>query len=200
METADLMGVDPYVLMDQEAEKVRAGSNGLLYLPYLMGERTPHLDAIAKGVFFGLSAKHDKKDMIRAVMEGVVYSLRDCLEIIAGMGVNVSSIIATGGGGKSKLWKQMQADVYGKAITTLNSSEGPALGVALLAGVGTGVYKNVAEACDATVKVKNVQQPDMTLYEKYTKFYKVYGRLYSSLKKDYADLADTMGAVYGDGV
>lgn len=198
--TAELMGVDPYVLMDQEAEQVKAGSNGLLYLPYMMGERTPHLDPYAKGVFFGFSAKHDKRDMIRAVMEGVVYSLRDCLEIITGMGVNVSEIRASGGGGKSKLWKQMQADVFGTGITTINSGEGPALGVALLAGVGTGVYKNVAEACDTTIKVKNVQQPDMELYSKYSKFYTLYGQLYKSLKKDYRDLADIMKDVYESGV
>lgn len=198
--TAELMGVDPYVLMDQEADKVKAGSNGLLYLPYMMGERTPHLDPFAKGVFFGLSAKHDKRDMIRAVMEGVVYSLRDCLEIISGMGVNVSEIRASGGGGKSKLWKQMQADVFGTGITTINSGEGPALGVALLAGVGTGIYKNVAEACDTAIKVKNVQQPDMELYNKYSKFYTLYGQLYKSLKKDYRDLADIMKDVYESGV
>ena len=200
MSTAELMGIDPYVLMDQEAEKVRAGSSGLLYMPYLMGERTPHLDAYAKGVFFGLSAKHDKRDMIRAIMEGVTYSLRDCLEIIAGMGVNVSEIRASGGGGKSRLWRQMQADVFGTGITTINSSEGGALGVALLAGVGTGVYKNVAEACDIAIKVKSVQQPDMGLYSKYSKFYSLYGQLYKSLKKDYRDLADIMKDVYEDGV
>ncbi len=198
--TAELMEVDPYVLMDQEAEKVSPGSNGLLYLPYLMGERTPHLDAYAKGVFFGLSAKHDKRDMIRAIMEGVTYSLRDCLEIIAGMGVNVSEVRASGGGGKSKLWKQMQADVFGNPITTINSGEGPSLGVALLAGVGTGVYKSVAEACDIAIQVKNVQQPDMDLFGKYSKFYSMYGQLYKSLKKDYKDLADIMKDVYEDGV
>lgn len=197
--TAELMGTDPYVLMDREAERVRAGSNGLLYMPYLMGERTPHLDAYAKGVFFGLSAKHDKKDMIRAIMEGVTYSLRDCLEIIDGMGVNVSEIRASGGGGKSMLWRQMQADIFGNEITTINSSEGPALGVALLAGVGTGVYKNIAEACDTAIKVKSVQQPDMELYSRYSKFYGLYGQLYKSLKKDYKNLADIMKDVYEGG-
>ena len=137
---------------------------------------------------------------IRAVMEGVVYSLRDCLEIIAGMGVNVSEIRASGGGGKSKLWKQMQADIFGTGITTIHSGEGPALGVALLAGVGTGVYKNVIEACETAIKVKDIQQPDMELYSKYTKFYNLYGQLYKSLKKDYKDLADIMKDVYEGGV
>lgn len=189
---ADLMGIDPYVLMDQEAEKVPAGCSGLLYMPYLMGERTPHLDANAKGVFFGLSAKHEKQDMLRSVMEGVVYSLKDCLEIIKEMGVDISEVRASGGGGKSKLWRKMQADVFGTDITTINSSEGPALGVALLAGVGTGVYGSVAEACDATIKVKSRQEPDMALNARYSKFHTLYQRLYDSLKQDFKDLASLL--------
>lgn len=196
MAVAELMDLDPYVLMDKEAEKVPPGSNGLVYLPYLIGERTPHLDADAKGVFFGLSTVHRKSDMIRAVMEGVTYSLRDCLEIISGMGVSVKEVRASGGGGKSPLWKQMQADIFGTPITTINSSEGPAFGVALLAGVGTGVYSSVAEACDAAIKVKNVQQPDMELHKKYTKFYELYGQLYKSLKEDYKNLSKIMKSVY----
>jgi xylulokinase len=198
MATAELMDVDPYVLMDQEAERVLPGSNGLLYLPYLIGERTPILDADAKGVFFGLSTLHKKRDMIRAVMEGVTYSLRDCMEIIKEMGVEVSEVRASGGGGKSKLWKQMQADIFGTPMTTINSSEGPALGVALLAGVGTGVYSNVAQACDTAIKVKNIQQPDMALHEKYSKLYSLFGQLYRSLKNDFKDLSAIMKSVYGD--
>jgi xylulokinase len=187
--TAEQMDVDPYMLMDKEAEKVDAGCSGLIYLPYLMGERTPHLDPNAKGVFFGLSAKHEKRDMIRAVMEGVVYSLRDCLEIIKEMGVNVSEVRASGGGGKSPLWRQMQADVFGTEITTINSSEGPALGVALLAGVGAGVYSNINEACDKVIEVRTRQSADMELNSKYSKFYDIYKNLYSSLKKDFTDLS-----------
>ncbi|MCX7841456.1 MAG: xylulokinase [Clostridia bacterium] len=187
--TAELMKIDPYILMDQEAEKVDAGCNGLIYLPYMMGERTPHLDPDAKGVFFGLSAKHEKQDMIRSVMEGVVYSLRDCLEIIKEMGVDVTEVRASGGGGKSKLWRQMQADVFGTEITTINSSEGPALGVALLAGVGAGVYDSVPQACEAVIKVKTRQSADMALNAKYSRFYAIYRQLYKSLKQDYADLA-----------
>ncbi|NLK87919.1 MAG: xylulokinase [Clostridiaceae bacterium] len=195
MSVADLMDVDPYVLMDQEAEKVEAGSNGLIYLPYLIGERTPHLDADAKGVFFGLSTVHKKRDMIRSVMEGVVYSLKDCLGIISGMGVDVSEVRASGGGGKSKLWKQMQADIFGLPITTTNSSEGPALGVALLAGVGTGVYKSVAEACDTAIKAKNIQQPDEGNIGIYSKYYELYVKLYNSLKNDYKELSKILGSI-----
>ena len=191
---AELMGIDPYVLMDKEAEKVKPGCNGLIYLPYLMGERSPHLDAAAKGVFFGLSAKHEKQDMLRAVMEGVVYSLKDCLEIIKGMGVQINEVRASGGGGKSPLWRQMQADVFGAEVATTNSSEGPALGVALLAGVGTGLYASVAEACDTAIKVKNRQEPVGELNREYLKYYKIYGRLYSSLKQDYRELAAVLNA------
>jgi xylulokinase len=187
--TADLMKIDPYILMDQEAEKVSAGCSGLIYLPYLMGERTPHLDPYAKGVFFGLSAKHEKQDFVRAVMEGVVYSLKDCLEIIKEMGVEVSEVRASGGGGKSTLWRQMQADVFGTDIATIQSSEGPELGVALLAGVGVGIYNSVTEACDTTIKVKTKQSANMELNSKYQKFYEIYKRLYNSLKEDYKDLA-----------
>ncbi|MDP4180674.1 MAG: xylulokinase [Bacillota bacterium] len=187
--TAELMKIDPYILMDKEAEKSEPGCNGLIYLPYLMGERTPHLDPNAKGVFFGLSAKHEKQDMIRAVMEGVVYSLKDCLEIIKEMGVNVSEVRASGGGGKSPLWRQMQADILDAEITTINSSEGPALGVALLAGVGAGVYSNLNEACDAAIKVNGRQPSDIELTKKYNKFYNIYKSLYGSLKKDFIELS-----------
>ena len=187
--TAAGMDVDPYQLMDKQAALVGPGANGLLYLPYLMGERTPHLDADCRGVFFGLSATHTKRDMLRAVMEGVVYSLRDCLEIINGMGVSVSEVRASGGGGKSPLWRQMQADVFGTEIQTINSSEGGALGVALLAGVGTGVYKSVPEACDATIGVVSRQQGDVNAKKTYDGYYKLYKNLYTSLKGDFKTLA-----------
>ena len=183
------MGVDPYYLMDKAAEKVEAGSNGLLYLPYLMGERTPHLDSDCRGVFFGLSAKHTKKEVLRAVMEGVVYSLKDCMEIIKELGVDVGQVRASGGGGKSPLWRQMQADVFGSEICTINASEGPAFGVAILAGVGSGVYKSVPEACEATIQVKTKQQADQAMTAKYNEYYKLYKNLYQSLKQDFKTLA-----------
>lgn len=190
--TAELMQVDPYYLMDQEAEKVLPGSNGLIYLPYLMGERTPHLDPNARGVFFGLSAKHEKSHMLRAIMEGVVFSLKDCLNIMEEMGIAAGEIRASGGGGRSRLWRQMQADVFGVDIFTINASEGPALGVALLAGVGTGIYKSVQEACDATIEVSNKQKADMDSYRKYSEYHRVYRQLYKSLKQDFADLASLL--------
>lgn len=187
--TAELMDTDPYILMGQEAEKAGAGSNGLIYLPYLMGERTPHLDPNAKGVFFGLSAKHNKQDFVRAIMEGVVYSLRDCLEIIKGMGVEVMEVRASGGGGKSHLWRRMQSDIFGKEVVTINSSEGPALGAAILAGVGTGVYSSVIQATDEVISVKSVQKPDLQQHAQYNKYYELYKRLYKTLRNEFTYLS-----------
>jgi len=189
-EIAKFMDVDPYMLMDAEAEKAVPGCQGLIYLPYLMGERTPHLDPYAKGVFFGLSAKHSRNEMIRAVMEGVAYSLRDCLEIIKEMGVKISEVRASGGGGKSRLWRQIQADVFNNSITTINSSEGPALGVALLAGVGTGVYSSVAEACEIAIKAVSTQQPVEDNTKVYDRYYEVYKQLYYALKDSYLKVAE----------
>lgn len=190
--TAELLGIDPYMLMDQEAERISAGCEGLIYLPYLMGERTPHLDPYAKGVFFGLSASHEKPHLIRAVMEGVVYSLKDCLEIIKGMGVDSIEVRASGGGSKSRLWKQMQADIFNMDIITLSAGEGPALGAALLAGVGTGVYSNVQEACEKAIRVEDKQRPDLNINNIYSEYYKIYRKLYDSLKQDYKELAKIM--------
>lgn len=187
-ELAVFMGIDPYVLMDKQAEKAEPGCNGLIYLPYLMGERAPHLDPYARGVFFGLTAKHDRCDMIRAVMEGVAYSLRDCLEIIRDMQVPVQEVRASGGGGRSPLWRQMQADIFQTPIAVINSKEGPAMGAALLAGVGAGIYKDVKEACDRAIQVVSVQDPIKENISVYEKFYEVYKSLYPALKDLYRKL------------
>lgn len=183
METANLLGVDPYILMDQEALSVTAGANGIFYLPYLMGERTPHLDANAKGVFFGLSAIHTKKDMLRAVMEGVCYSLLDCMEIIKETGITVKEIRASGGGGRSNLWRQMQSDMFSCEVKTINSSEGGALGVAILAGVGIGLWSSIEEACSQIIKVKSSINPNDDATAVYRKGYQTYKQLYKNLKE-----------------
>lgn len=189
MRTAAGMGVDPYYLMDQEAAKSPIGSNRLLYLPYLMGERTPHLDPNARGVFFGLSAMHEKRDLLRAVMEGVSYSLKDCLSVFAEMGLRVDDMAACGGGGSSKLWRQMLADIYNCEISTIASKEGPALGVAILAGVGAGLYSSVPEACDAIIQKGGSQQPVPENVAAYAPCYQVYTSLYPALKGLYPTLS-----------
>ena len=189
MQTAKGMGVDPYYLMDKQAARVPIGANKLLYLPYLMGERTPHLDANCRGVFFGLSAIHTKYDMLRAVMEGVTYSLRDCMEILRGMGVMPEEMLACGGGGSSPLWRQMLADVYNCPVSTVSSKEGPALGVAILAGVGGGLFKSVEEGCLKLIRKKDAQLPDKAANAKYEPFYQTYRALYPALREQYAALA-----------
>lgn len=184
-ETAAGMGVDPYVLMDREAERSPIGCQRLLYLPYLMGERTPHLDPDCRGVFFGLSAIHTKRDMLRAVMEGVTFSQRDSLEILRGMGTDISEMLACGGGGSSPLWRQMLADVYDCPVRTVKSKEGPALGAAILAGVGAGLYPSVQDACDAMIRLNPPQEPIPENVPQYEAFYRVYTSLYPALKESY---------------
>jgi xylulokinase len=154
-----------------------------------MGERTPHLDPDCRGVFFGISAKHTKREFLRAVMEGVAYSLKNCLDIIKEMGIGINEVRASGGGGKSPLWRQIQADLFGTPICTVNSSEGPALGVALLAGVGAGIYKSVPEACDQTIRVVTHQDYNKDNHVAYQKFYSLYNDIYQSLKNDFKTLA-----------
>lgn len=188
-ETAKLMDVDTYYLMDKETDTVPIGANRLLYLPYLMGERTPHLDPDARGVFFGLSAMHTKKDMLRAVMEGVSYSLRDCVEVFKQMNVSVSDMMACGGGGSSPIWRQMLADLYGCPVKTASSKEGPALGVAILAGVGAGLYSSVPEACREVIKTDKIQQPIAEHIPEYEKCYQLYTEIYPALKASFKKLA-----------
>lgn len=188
-ETAASMDVDPYYLMDKEAEQVPIGCNRLLYLPYLMGERTPHLDPDCRGAFIGLSAMHTKRDLLRAVMEGVTFSQRDSLEILRGMGVSVDTMLACGGGGTSKLWRQMLADTFACPVRTVASKEGPALGVAILAGVGAGIYPSVEEGCARVIRLNDPQPPIAENIPVYEKYYRLYTQLYPALKDSYKALA-----------
>lgn len=190
VETAKNMGIDPYFIMDKEAERIPIGANKLLYLPYLMGERTPHLDPDCRGAFLGLSAIHTKADMIRAVLEGVAYSLKDCMEILREMGVRTEEMLACGGGGTSAVWRQMLADLYGCGVKTLETKEGPALGAAILAGVGAGLYDSVQSGCEKVLKVNKVQQPDLENGKVYDKYYRVYKSIYPALKDIYKELAE----------
>ncbi len=174
--------------MLKEVETVPIGSNKLIYLPYLMGERTPHLDPNARGVFFGISAIHTKADMLRAILEGVSYSLTDCLGVFGEMGISIDNMMTAGGGGRSTLWRQMLADLYNCPVNTILSKEGPALGVALLAGVGAGTYKSVAEACDVVIKEDIIQKPIKQNAEDYKKYYQIYKELYPTLKQNFKAL------------
>ena len=182
------MKKDPYFLMDKQAEQIPIGSDRLLYLPYLMGERTPHLDPNCRGVFFGLSAMHTRQHLLRAVMEGVTFSQRDSVEVLREMGVSINEMLACGGG-SSPLWRQMLADVYDCPVKTVVSKEGPALGVAILAGAGTGVYSSVQDGCAAVIKTNPPQNPISQNSAEYEKFYNIYRALYPALKNNFSELA-----------
>ncbi|MEO8497340.1 MAG: xylulokinase [Planctomycetota bacterium] len=176
---------DPYEVLNREAAAVAAGSEGLFFLPYLAGERTPHADPDARGCFVGLTLKHTRGHLARAIMEGVTYAMRDSLAIIEEMGVPVRQIRASGGGAKSALWRQLQADLFGKKVVTLKAEQGPAFGVALLAAVGAGEYKNIEEACAATIELTSETNVDRKAMRSYDAGFPVYQGLYQSLKSDF---------------
>ena len=186
---AKRMGVDPYELITAQAATVEPGCEGLIFLPYLTGERTPYPDPNARGVFFGLNLRSGRPQMARAILEGVAYGLRDSLEIIRGMGVKITQVRASGGGARSGLWRQIQADVFNTELVTITVDEGPAFGVALLAGVGAGIFKTVQEACEKTIRLKDRTQPTAANVATYELFYRTYRSLYPALKPLFADLA-----------
>ncbi len=186
---AEKQGVDVYDLINKDVAEIPAGSDRLIYLPYLMGERTPHLDPDCRGVFFGLSAIHTKAHLLRAVMEGVSYSLSDCNDILQEMGITVDSMMACGGGGKSPVWRQMLADMYGCEVKTIAQTEGPALGVAILAGVGCGIYESVESACEKLITDNETAGPDVKMTELYDEYHQLYKKLYTDLKDSYKILA-----------
>lgn len=180
---------EPYEILGAEAEAVAPGCAGLFFLPYLSGERTPHADPQARGCFIGLTLAHGRGHLVRSIMEGVTYSLRDCLEIIRGLGAPVKQIRASGGGSRSPLWRQIQADIFGQKVVTLNAEEGPGYGVALLAAVGAGAFKDVREACQATIKVVKETTPNRAAQKHYDRAFPEYQQLYRSLEQDFQTIA-----------
>jgi xylulokinase len=182
--------IDVYDLLTEEAAVTPPGAEGLFFLPYLAGERTPHADPNARGAFVGLTLRHSRGHMVRSILEGVTYSLRDCLEVIEEQKVAVKQIRATGGGAKSAFWRQMQADVLGKTVVSMAADEGPAYGVALLAAVGAGEFTDIVEACDATVKTKGQTKPSAGARKHYDKAFPIYQKLYRSLREDFRAIAE----------
>jgi xylulokinase len=189
MHMAKRQKMDAYDILTEEAAVTPPGAEGLFFLPYLAGERTPHADPNARGAFIGLTLKHSRGHMVRAILEGVTYSLRDCLEIIEEQGVAVKQIRASGGGARSAFWRQMQADLLNKTVVSMVADEGPAYGVALLAAVGAGEFASVAEACEATVKTKGQTKPATPARRVYDKGFPVYQQLYRSLREDFKKIA-----------
>jgi xylulokinase len=176
---------EEYASLTKEASTAEAGSQGLFWLPYLMGERTPHLDATARAALVGLTASHTRADMIRAVIEGVCYSQKDGLDIMEGMGTRVDSVRISGGGARSAFWKQVLADVLNKRVVTLETQEGSAYGAAILASVGTGAYSTVAEACRKMIREVESVEPRSAEASKYAQFHKTYQAVYPALKPIY---------------
>lgn len=185
---AEKEGKDVYDWINRDVKETPAGSDHLIYLPYLMGERTPHLDPDCRGVFFGLSAIHQRKHLLRAVMEGVAYSLCDCNEILQEMGIKVDGMMACGGGGKSPVWRQMLADLYRCPVKTVRQEEGPALGAAILAGVGCGIYPDVETACDRLIEEEDSLGPVTENALVYERYHRLYQKLYRSLQEDFKEL------------
>ena len=173
-----------------EASQVPAGSEGLIFLPYLSGERTPHPDPLARGAWVGLTLRHGRGHMTRAVLEGVAFGLRDCFALIKGAGLGaIEQVRISGGGAKSLLWRQILADVLGAEMITINTTEGAAYGAALLAGVGEGAWPDVETACSQTIKIVGRVEPDRAQEEIYRQTYEQYQSLYPALKPVFEGLA-----------
>lgn len=183
---------DVYEVLTSEAARANAGCEGLIFLPYLTGERTPYPDPNARGAFFGITLRHGRDHFVRAVMEGVSYGLRDSLELMRALGMNISQVRASGGGSRSPLWRQILADVFDSEIALVNITEGAAFGAALLAGVGAGVYTSVQDACAHTIQVTDSvhQGQDVGVYDEY---YKVYRGLYPALKESFEKVGEVAG-------
>ena len=173
---------DAYDRLCVEASTVPPGADGLFWTPYLMGERTPHLDPQARAALIGLTASHTRAHIVRAILEGVAFSLRDTLTIFAEMGVPVERIMLGGGGARSALWRQIQADVYGSAVETVAVDEGAAYGAALLAGVGCGVWSSVDAACGKTVRIASRLAPDPVTVKLMSRGYDVFRAIYPTLR------------------
>jgi xylulokinase len=183
---------DVYKILGKKAATVPAGCEGLIFLPYLMGERSPHWDSDARGVFFGFSIHHTKAHFIRSIMEGVAYAIRENAEVIQNLGVKTKEVRALGGGNKSKLWRQLQADVMGRRILKVFPEEGAAWGAVILAGVGVGLYDSVAQAIKEMVKVIPENEPDEIRHRGYNDWYKVYRQLYQRLAPVYKTSAEIL--------
>lgn len=185
-----VLGVSDFQELDRGAENRPAGCGGLLFLPYLAGERTPHLDPDARGVFFGLTMARDRFDLARAVMEGVVYSLKDCIGVLEEMGLVCRRVIASGGGANSPLWLQMQADIFEREVYRSLSNEQACLGAAITAGVGAGVYRNFEEPCGSLVQLdRRVWRPNPENVRAYRSYYPIFQELYRVNKPVFGVLA-----------
>lgn len=185
-------GEDVYNYMTGLAAQAPIGSEGLLYLPYLNGEKTPINNPNARGVFFGLSVRHGLNELCRSIMEGITFSMRDSIELCREF-VPVHEVCANGGGAKSALWRQMQADIYNANVLTLNADEGGVAGAAILAGYGTGYFSSIKEGCDSMLRVTGVTEPVAEHVKRYDEYYREVKQLYASVKDNFSSLARLVG-------
>jgi xylulokinase len=182
--------IDPYELLIKQASQAPARCEGLFFLPYLTGERCPHPDPLARGGWIGLTSRTTRAMLIRSLLEGVTFGMRDALQIMqTDMNIPISQIRASGGGARSEFWRQLQADIYNKPVVLTNAAEGPAYGVALLAGVGAGVWSSVEEACKASIRQVRKINPNKRAAALYDKAYGTYRKLYFDLKERFAEMA-----------
>jgi xylulokinase len=198
IELSKWTGKDSYEYLTQEAEKIQIGSEGLIFLPYLTGERTPYPDPYAKGAFIGISLRHKKPYFVRSVLEGVAFGLKDSLELIKNLEIKIKEIRVSGGGARSSLWRKILADVFNSPIVLINVTEGAAYGAALLAGVGAGVYESVESACDIAIKVISKEEPDQKNAEAYAELYELYKSLYPLMKDYFKKLSFWVEKYYGN--
>ena len=188
-ESAKKLGLDAYQIMDLEASKIHPGSDGLIILPYIAGERSPIWNANARGVIFGLYLTHSKAHIIRALLEAVAYGLRHIVEIAESAGTRIDELRSAGGGSKSDLWLQIKADVLNKPVYQV-SAEAETLGDAIMAGVGVGVFDDLFSTCDELAKVKKIISPNPEYHKLYTKLYEIYREIYESTKESFDKLAE----------
>jgi len=183
---------DVYDLLMDQAGKTPPGAEGLFFLPYLMGERSPHKDPFARGAFIGLSFRHTKGHMVRAIVEGVTFALRDSLEIMRGLGARIEQVRLIAGGAKSPFWRQMVADVFGQAVVIPSNTEGAAMGAAILAGVGVGVFGDFFETTERILPIASSVEPDPKQHEQYNEIYSRFVNLYPALKNHYAEMGKVL--------
>ena len=188
--TAAKMGVDPFELLSEKAAQSPPGANRLIFLPYMYGERSPIWDSAARGVFFGLSLATTKGDLVRAIMEGAAYGLRHNVETAAVDGFPVAELTCVGGGARSALWNQIKADVLQRPVALPGAASGAAMGDAIVAAVGAGLYPSIAEAVATMVKPGRSYAPQPELAALYNGGYRVYRALYPALRQAFHDLAE----------
>ncbi|MCK5569848.1 MAG: xylulokinase [Spirochaetes bacterium] len=190
-EQAEKRGVKIYEILEEEAARAPIGSDKLIFLPYLAGERHPYTDTNARGVFFGLHAGHGKANLVRSILEGVAFSFRDCLDVMREHGIKVNEIRATGGGAQSPIWMDIQVNVSREPIVMMDANAGgAAFGAAIFGGVCAGVFSSVKEACGRLVKTGDVLRPDAEKSEQYDKYFKLFRTLYPLLKDSYRKLSE----------